>query len=115
MKWYGDIAFANMVETEPDVWEDQPVVKQYFGDLTRSYKSAQQGNTINQNITLGNDLSVLADPFLRQNFFKIEYVTYMGSKWKVSSVTEQWPRLTLSFGDLYNDESTGGKNYEGSD
>lgn len=108
MKWYGQIAFAETVETEPDIFETRPVVRTYMGDMTKNYKSNQGGNSINQNITLGNELSVLADPYLQENFHKILYVTFMGSKWRVSSVTEQYPRLILSIGELYNEESSEG-------
>lgn len=105
MKWYGEIAFSETVETEPDIFETRPVLHKYYGELSKNYKANQGGSTSNQNITLGNELSVLADPFLMEHFHKILYVIFNGSKWRVSSVTEQYPRLILSFGELYNDDA----------
>ena len=108
MNWYGSIAFSNQVEVEPGIWEEQnPIVKNYWGDVSRdSKREALQG--VNGDIVLVNILTVVADPFLTTNFHKILYVTYAGSKWRVSSVESQYPNLILHFGGLYKEGS-----YEG--
>lgn len=103
MNWYGDIAFSSQVEVEPGIWEDQPVIKRYYGDLTRDSKRDQlQG--INSDIVLVNQLTILADPYLQNSFHKILYVTLAGKKWRVSSVEETYPNITLHFGQLYKEE-----------
>ena len=104
MVWYGKIAYVEQVETEPDVWESKPVEHDYFGNLLKNYKSNQEPNSINQNIKLNNQLSVVADPYLLNNFHKISYITFGGGKWRVSSVDVQPPRLILTFGEVYKDE-----------
>ncbi len=106
MNWYGDIAFSNQVEVSPGIWEedqDQPIIKHYYGDLTRDSKRDQlQG--INSDIVLVNQLTILADPYLQNSFHKILYVTLSGKKWRVSSVEETYPTITLHFGQLYKEE-----------
>jgi len=111
MKWFGNIAFSNQVETEPGIWEDKPVIRQYFGDLLRLSKRDQLSDQINRDIAVTNQLSVIADPYLLDSFQNILYVEFMGSKWRVSSVEVGYPRLTLTFGNLYKgeeDETTDG-------
>lgn len=111
MKWFGIIAFSNQVETEPGIWEDQPERRQYFGDLIRISKRDQLSDQINSDIAVTNQLSVIADPYLLDSFQNILYVEFMGSKWRVSSVEVGYPRLTLTFGNLYKgeeDETTDG-------
>lgn len=104
MKWYGQIAFNNQTQVEPGIWENNgPIVRNYYGDVLRDSKRDQlQG--INNDIVLVNILSVIADPFLINSFHDILYVTYGGSKWKISSVESNYPRLILHFGNLYKED-----------
>ncbi len=105
MKWYGEIAFSNQQETEPGVWEDVPIVRDYFGELIKNYRRDNVGSNSNADITLSNQLSVVVDPFLLNSFHEILYVTYNGVKWRVNSVDIQYPKMTLDFGGLYKEES----------
>lgn len=105
MKWFGKIAFADQVDDGTGIWENKIVERDYFGDILQNSKR-NQVTEINQDITVTNQLSVIADPYLLDSFHKILYVTFMGSKWRVSEVQVGYPRLTLSFGSLYNEEET---------
>lgn len=106
MKWYGQIAFMDQVEEEPDVFVEKPVERTYIGDLVKASRSAQSSNSINPNLTLSNELSVIYDPYMQENLYKILYVTVGGAKWKVSNATIQPPRITLSLSELYTEEET---------
>lgn len=106
MKWFGQIAFSNQVETEPGVWEDAPIVRDYFGDVLKNYKRDNASSTSNSDISVSNQLSVVADPFLLNSFHDILYVTFMGAKWRVSSVDIQYPRMTIDFSGLYKEDLT---------
>lgn len=101
MKWFGKIGFSNQSEGEVGVWEDKPIERDYFGDISKSSKRDSIASTTNPDITISNQLSVVADPFLLDSFDRILYVTFMHSKWKVDSVELQYPRMTLTFGSLY--------------
>lgn len=101
MKWYGQIAYRDTVEIEPGVWEDVITEVNKYGDVLRNSKSDQQGNKINDDISVSNQISVVADPVLLNSFHKIKYITFAGAKWKISSVDVQYPRLIISLGSLY--------------
>lgn len=101
-KWFGKIGFAETKETTPGVWEEQITEREYFGDLTRNTRRLQSSENLNDNITVDNEISIVADPFANQNFHAMRYVEFMGTKWKVSTVEVQYPRLLLSLGDIYN-------------
>ena len=64
----------------------------------------QVGSEINNDITISNKISFITDPYARQNFQNIRYVTYMGSKWRVTNVNVEYPRLTLTLGGIWTDE-----------
>lgn len=104
MKWYGQIAFNNQTQVEPGIWESgDPIVRNYYGDVIRDSKRDQL-QRINNDIVLVNILSVIADPYLINSFHDILYVTYGGSKWRISSVENNYPRLILHFGNLYKED-----------
>lgn len=106
MKWYGEIGFHEEVEEERGVWVPKVIPKPFFGDILRSSWREQLGDKINADLHLSNKLSVVADPYLQNNFHKIAYVTFGGAKWTVSDVEQDpdRPRLTLSLGSLYLEE-----------
>lgn len=102
-KFYGLIGYANTVETAPGVYEEQITTKEYYGDLLRNSRKLQtSSDSLNDNINVANEISILADPFANNNFHSMRYVEFMGSKWKVTSVDVQFPRLILTIGGVYN-------------
>ena len=105
-KWFGKVLYSNTeeVETSPGVWVDKPIVKEYYGDMVRNHKRYEQTQQLNDNLTLQNEISIVADPYALQNFQYIRAVEIMGTLWRVTAVDVQYPRLTLSVGGVYNGE-----------
>ena len=102
-KWYGKIGYADNVEVEPGVWEDSIVEHPYYGDLNRNTRSLQNSGGINDNINLSNEVSIVADPYASENFYKMRYVEFAGTKWKITNVEVRYPRLILSIGGVWNE------------
>ena len=101
-KWYGKIGYADNVEVEPGVWEDSIVEHSYYGDIKRNTRSLQKSGGINDNINLSNEISIVADPYASENFYKMRYVEFAGTKWKITNVEVKYPRLILSIGGVWN-------------
>ena len=101
-KWFGTIGFAETVETNSGVWEEQITEVNYYGDIMRDSRTLQTADQLNDNVNIANKISIVADPFAVQHFHNMRYATYMGVKWKVSTVEVQRPRLILTIGGLYN-------------
>lgn len=101
-KFYGEIGYAKIVETEPGVWEERIVKRNYYGDIIRNTRSLQASDNVNDNINISNEISIVADPYANENFHSMRYVYFMGAKWKITSVEVKYPRLILSIGGLYN-------------
>lgn len=103
MKYCGKIGFAmGDKESAPGVWTEQITERTYYGDLIRNSRRLQSSGNIIDNIQITNQISIVADPFAYENFHAIRYATYMGTKWKVTSVDVQRPRLTLDLGEVYH-------------
>ena len=101
-KWSGKIGYAENVETEPGVWEEVITERKYYGDSIRNTRVLQNSDNINSNVNVGNQISIIADPFAVQKCSSMVYIEYAGAKWKVSDVEVQYPRLILTVGGVYN-------------
>ena len=101
-KWSGKIGFVVTSEAKPGVWKEVATDRTYYGDLIRNTRKLQSSGNVNDNVTISNEISIVADPFANENFHAIRYAEFMGTKWKVTSVDVQYPRLILSLGEVYN-------------
>lgn len=103
-KWFGKVGYADSQEIRPGIWQPTIVEREYYGDTVRNVRRLENDQKVNDDISVAVDISIVADPFAYNNFHTIKYITYMGNKWKVSSVDVKYPRLVLSLGGLYNGE-----------
>lgn len=102
-KFYGVIGYANTVEVEPGVWEDEITERNYAGDVIRNTSRwSTSSDSTNDDLNVNNQISIISDPFANQNFHTMKYIEFMGTKWKITSVEVQYPRLILNVGGVYN-------------
>lgn len=101
-KWFGKIGYAETVETAPGIWEEKITEHEYFGDLLRNTRRLQSASQVNDNIDISNEISIVADPYANENFHSMRYAEFRGTKWKISSIDVQYPRLNLTLGGVYN-------------
>lgn len=101
-KYYGKIGYAETVETEPGVWEENIVERSYFGDFVRNTRHLQSSDNLNDNINISNEISIVSDPYANQNFHTMRYLEWMGAKWKITKVEVSYPRLILTVGGVFN-------------
>ena len=101
-KFYGEIGYAETTETEPGIWVENIVKRNYYGDLIRNTRSLVSSGNVNDNINISNEISILADPYANEHFHSMRYVEFMGAKWKITNVEVKYPRLILTIGGLYN-------------
>jgi hypothetical protein len=103
-KFYGEIGYGESVETASGsgVWEDQITEFQYYGDVIRNTRRLREGENLNDDLSVGNSISIVADAYASEHFHAIRYVKWAGAKWIVSEVEVQSPRLLLRLGGIYN-------------
>ena len=101
-KFYGPIGYVELVETEPDIWEEKVTERNYCGDWLRNLGKVQGSGDVNDNVNLANKLSIVSDPYSTEHFLTMRYVAFMGAKWKITDVEVKYPRLILTIGGLYN-------------
>lgn len=102
-KFHGIVGFAIYEEKAPDVFKEVTVERQYSGDVLRKNNRYVAGQSINDNLVINNQISIIADPFINQHFPSIRYVNWKGANWKVTSADDSNPpRIILTLGDVYN-------------
>ena len=102
MKFRGPVGFSETVEKRRGVKVQEPVEYNYSGDVLKRSVRYQSGESVNDDVHVQNQISILADPYAREHFNTIKYVKWMGSAWKVTEVSVQYPRLVLTLGGVYN-------------
>ena len=89
------------------VWVEDITVRKYKGEVIKNYSRNSDGESINDNSMLNNNISIVADMYALSNFTSIIYCEVMGKKWKVASVDATTPhRLIFTLGGLYDEEQT---------
>ena len=103
-KFFGNVGYDIPTEVERGVWVDaNPVERPYYGEVINNAFRNQSSSGVNGNIVVTNQISIISDPFAYENFHKIKYVWYMGTRWIVTKVDVQYPRLILTLGEVYTD------------
>lgn len=104
-KYYGLVGYSVTTEdpTRPGIWVDGITTQHYYGDVIRdTSKWDHNANSSNDNLSIDNKFSIIADSYAYNNFTNIKFIEYMGQYLRVSSVEVQRPRLILSIGGKWN-------------
>lgn len=102
-KFCGKLGYSINEEVYEDYFE--PVIKErtYYGDIIsirRDTRDSANGN--NDDILLNSKLSIISDPFAKQNINCLKYAVINGVAWKVTNVDINYPRMNIDLGGVYN-------------
>ena len=102
-KFYGAIGYVESVETTPGVYTNREIERNYSGDILENISRwSSSTDSTNDDLTISNQFSIVSDPYAVQNFHSIKYIVFMGTKWKITNIKAQYPRLILTVGGVYN-------------
>lgn len=106
MRFYGKVGYVRSIEKDPinspSVYTEEIKEVNYYGDVLKLNSRWEKGTGVNDDISIGHQISILADPFSYENFSWIRYVEFMGAKWKITNIEVERPRIILTLGGLYN-------------
>lgn len=103
-KYYGNVGYVEYVETSPGICIEKIVERPYYGDLIRDISRWESTENLTDDVKLNNEVSIVADPYALDNYFNIRYITLNNSKWKVTAITVNFPRIVLNMGGLYHEQ-----------
>lgn len=104
-RFYDEIGYGETVESPvgSGVYIDQITKVNLYGDVIREARKLEEsGEKLNNDVSVVNRISVVADEYANNHFHLIKYVKWMGTRWTVSNVEVLHPRLILSLGKVYN-------------
>lgn len=100
-RFSGKLGFVMTHETEEGVWLENIVERPAKGTIRSLYVRNDNNTTVNTNLRLTNEISILLDSNIQIYLETLKYVVYKGSKWEVQSIGVNYPRLTINLGGLY--------------
>lgn len=103
-KFHGNVGFVKDVETSPGVWESVVTERPYYGDVIRFDRRWDQSQEVQDHLTLSEEIRIVADSYCLDNINYMKYVVRLGVKWKINSITPEYPRIRLSLGGEYNEQ-----------
>jgi len=102
-RFFGPIGYSEGTkETTPGVWENSISERNYYGDVIRDIRRVEGGEGLNDNLSINNSFSIVADAYANENLFAMLWIKWMGTKWKITGVEVQSPRLILTIGGVFN-------------
>lgn len=104
MKFVGTIGFwEGDKEVSPGIYRPVIMEKPYVGDMPRNFRKFDSSSEKqNDDISISNQVTILADLYMRNNLSSIRYVAWNGQKLIVKNVTIDYPRVTLELGGVYS-------------
>lgn len=102
-KYYGMIGFSIQKEIRPGVWQEESHEHPVYGDVDYNTIRNENGGQVNDDVALNSRISIIFDPFVQEHASQVKYITYLGAKWKITSITPTYPRMTINIGGVYND------------
>lgn len=100
-RFSGKLGFVTTHETEEGVWLENVVELPVKGTIRSLYVRNDNNSTVNTNLRLSNEVSILMDSKIKTYLETLKYVVFKGSKWEVQSIGVNYPRLTINLGGLY--------------
>ena len=112
MRFFGKVGYVETKETDPinhpGVFNEVITERSYRGDVTRDTRNLEGASVLNDNFTISNQFSIVADDYAYIHLRYIRYVEYLGVKWEVTSVDPLYrPRLILTVRGIYNSPEEG--------
>ena len=105
-RFYGKIGFVfGSMETRPGIWVQNEAVRNYYGDVMKRRLTWEKGEGANDNIKIANQFSIMADEYAEEHMYAMRWLEWKGTKWKVTSVEIERPRMILTIGDVYNENT----------
>lgn len=109
-RFAGKIGFLRTIEKDPvnhpSVYTEELTERTYYGDVFQNSKRWDQNGNLNDNLTISNRISIVADRFIRENLGAMKYVRWLGDTWKISNAEIQYPRVILTLGGQYHEPET---------
>jgi hypothetical protein len=101
-RFYGKVGYGAAIDQGNGIHELVITERLASGDVVRNSRRNDQGDQVNDDLTVSNSISIVSDEYANTHFFAIRYVEWAGVLWRVADVEVASPRLILRLGGKYN-------------
>ena len=101
-RFYGMVGYGVMTKTGTGIVEEVITEREYYGDVVRHYRQNQTSETLNDDLNVSNEISIVADDYAFDHAGEFKYVKWGKTRWKIKSFEVDRPRLILQLGGVYN-------------
>lgn len=102
MKATGKIGFSETAEVRPGVWQEIITERRARFEVSRLARRYDTGGHVNDELVASHEFSLIHDTYVMEHFSRIRYVTWEGTRWKVTYAEVAFPRIHLTIGGVYN-------------
>jgi hypothetical protein len=106
-KFFGAIGYGVTAEGAPGVFQETITEKPYRGDVVKVNRKLREDEQVNNDVTVQNSISIIADAYANEHIFAMRYIRWQGVLWKITDVEVQRPRLILRLGGKWNGPKDG--------
>lgn len=105
MKYHGKLGFVLTEQTSPGTWTPRTEIREVLGDVIQRTVRESDSQTINPDVIFDQQISFLYDDFMTQNMFVMEWIEWMGKRFKISKIDIRPPRMIVTIGKERIEES----------
>jgi hypothetical protein len=99
MRYSGKLGIAEQTEDPPGVWEETITEVDILGAVEQRTEVLNSSDSVLPQYTTTTSLSVLSRPEPHSSF---RYVTYLGKRWEIASITSDYPKIVIYIGKEYH-------------
>lgn len=101
-RFHGIVGYVEEREYPAGAWQPIKTERTYSGEVIQMARSWTKGESTNDNLTITNQIRILADDYAMDHLSEIKYVRWRNSDWKVTRIELEHPRISLTLGGVYN-------------
>ena len=107
-RYHGKVGFLVCEDDqETGMATERAVEKPFFGTVMEHTRRWSENDHLNDDLSLGNQISIVATDYAFKHSSAIAYATFMGQKWKVTSMRIKPPQIILTLGGIWNGSKAG--------
>lgn len=107
-RYHGRVGFLiTCDDQETGIATEKAVEKPFYGTVHEHVRRWEDSGSLNDDLKLGNQISIVATDFAFRHASAIAYAEYMGQKWKVTSMRLKPPQIILTLGGIWNGRQAG--------
>jgi hypothetical protein len=99
MRYSGKLGLAEKTEKAPGVWEETITEVDILGGVEQRTEVLDTSDSVLPRYTTTTSISVPARP---ESHSKFRYVTYLGKRWEIASITSDFPKIVIYIGKEYH-------------